>query len=147
MARNERHEFQQNQRQRGEGAESGNRAKLRARLDQAEREASGEPTECGRGGAHFSDRDENGIAKQQTRRGSGANREDGRARRPKTRMHAAQALRHRAGSAQREEQPAGGRSEEHTSELQSLAYLVCRLLLEKKKNTETIITSASESRH
>src|SRR2546425_9325676 len=27
-----------------------------------------------------------------------------------------------------------GRSEEHTSELQSLAYLVCRLLLEKKKN-------------
>src|SRR2546425_2231505 len=31
----------------------------------------------------------------------------------------------------REEQV--GRSEEHTSELQSLAYLVCRLLLEKKK--------------
>src|SRR2546425_7052866 len=32
----------------------------------------------------------------------------------------------------------GGRSEEHTSELQSLAYLVCRLLLEKKKkNTST----------
>src|SRR2546425_3177014 len=27
------------------------------------------------------------------------------------------------------------RSEEHTSELQSLAYLVCRLLLEKKKNS------------
>src|SRR2546425_4222973 len=26
------------------------------------------------------------------------------------------------------------RSEEHTSELQSLAYLVCRLLLEKKNN-------------
>src|SRR2546425_3073335 len=32
------------------------------------------------------------------------------------------------------EKPAHGeRSEEHTSELQSLAYLVCRLLLEKKK--------------
>src|SRR2546423_2123422 len=30
--------------------------------------------------------------------------------------------------------PAGVRSEEHTSELQSLAYLVCRLLLEKKNN-------------
>src|SRR2546425_829074 len=30
----------------------------------------------------------------------------------------------------------GRRSEEHTSELQSLAYLVCRLLLEKKKNTK-----------
>src|SRR2546425_2106196 len=29
-----------------------------------------------------------------------------------------------------------GRSEEHTSELQSLAYLVCRLLLEKKKKNE-----------
>src|SRR2546423_6423572 len=32
----------------------------------------------------------------------------------------------------------GSRSEEHTSELQSLAYLVCRLLLEKK-NTLTRI--------
>src|SRR5258707_6772571 len=33
--------------------------------------------------------------------------------------------------------PATGstRSEEHTSELQSRQYLVCRLLLEKKKNT------------
>src|SRR5205823_9121920 len=31
------------------------------------------------------------------------------------------------------------RSEEHTSELQSLAYLVCRLLLEKKKiNNNTV---------
>src|SRR5205823_15124290 len=28
------------------------------------------------------------------------------------------------------------RSEEHTSELQSLAYLVCRLLLEKKKHSK-----------
>src|SRR2546425_548790 len=35
------------------------------------------------------------------------------------------------------------RSEEHTSELQSLAYLVCRLLLEKKKKkqkTDTVVT-------
>src|SRR2546423_2729823 len=31
--------------------------------------------------------------------------------------------------------PSQRRSEEHTSELQSLAYLVCRLLLEKKKKT------------
>src|SRR2546425_9701235 len=30
------------------------------------------------------------------------------------------------------------RSEEHTSELQSLAYLVCRLLLEKKKKTPVL---------
>src|SRR5687767_15713282 len=35
----------------------------------------------------------------------------------------------------------GWRSEEHTSELQSLAYLVCRLLLEKKK---ILITSVSD---
>src|SRR6266404_6850661 len=36
-------------------------------------------------------------------------------------------------SAQAAAAPAPARSEEHTSELQSLAYLVCRLLLEKKK--------------
>src|SRR2546425_6002935 len=36
--------------------------------------------------------------------------------------------------ARRAETGRRGRSEEHTSELQSLAYLVCRLLLEKKKN-------------
>src|SRR5947209_14853167 len=31
-----------------------------------------------------------------------------------------------------------GRSEEHTSELQSRQYLVCRLLLEKKKMTKDV---------
>src|SRR2546425_11881652 len=31
------------------------------------------------------------------------------------------------------------RSEEHTSELQSLAYLVCRLLLEKKKKIHSYL--------
>src|SRR2546425_6552843 len=35
------------------------------------------------------------------------------------------------------------RSEEHTSELQSLAYLVCRLLLEKKKKTRNKSTRYS----
>src|SRR5438093_3028629 len=38
--------------------------------------------------------------------------------------------------------PAGGtisRSEEHTSELQSLTNLVCRLLLEKKKHKQKLI--------
>src|SRR5687767_15551109 len=35
--------------------------------------------------------------------------------------------------------PSRSRSEEHTSELQSLAYLVCRLLLEKKKKKRIII--------
>src|SRR2546425_9638670 len=36
---------------------------------------------------------------------------------------------------------AAHRSEEHTSELQSLAYLVCRLLLEKKKKRKTSNTN------
>src|SRR5438034_2175967 len=35
------------------------------------------------------------------------------------------------------EVPGSGRSEEHTSELQSHSDLVCRLLLEKKKKTRT----------
>src|SRR5258708_9890137 len=38
------------------------------------------------------------------------------------------------------------RSEEHTSELQSPDHLVCRLLLEKKKNTYTSVTSPSSIR-
>src|SRR5205085_12515985 len=38
----------------------------------------------------------------------------------------------------------GGRSEEHTSELQSQSNLVCRLLLEKKKNTRESATPATE---
>src|SRR3712207_7385796 len=37
------------------------------------------------------------------------------------------------------------RSEEHTSELQSRQYLVCRLLLEKKKNTLLIIISIAQN--
>src|SRR2546425_8955034 len=39
------------------------------------------------------------------------------------------------------------RSEEHTSELQSLAYLVCRLLLEKKKKTKTGDNSVTADHH
>src|SRR2546425_5318885 len=41
--------------------------------------------------------------------------------------------------------PPRPRSEEHTSELQSLAYLVCRLLLEKKKKVAQ--TSGQVSRN
>src|SRR3712207_7801530 len=37
--------------------------------------------------------------------------------------------------------PSTPRSEEHTSELQSRQYLVCRLLLEKKKTQRTNLTS------
>src|SRR2546425_7578575 len=44
-----------------------------------------------------------------------------------------------AGRLVAEQQQRGTRSEEHTSELQSLAYLVCRLLLEKKKETVRLI--------
>src|SRR2546429_4662577 len=36
----------------------------------------------------------------------------------------------------------GGRSEEHTSELQSRLHLVCRLLLEKKNNNNRDLLSA-----
>src|SRR2546425_7526646 len=35
------------------------------------------------------------------------------------------------------------RSEEHTSELQSLAYLVCRLLLEKKKTNHILLRAVT----
>src|SRR2546422_6323064 len=40
----------------------------------------------------------------------------------------------------------GLRSEEHTSELQSRLHLVCRLLLEKKKNDINILTITKRSR-
>src|SRR5438046_7635462 len=40
---------------------------------------------------------------------------------------------------------AGGRSEEHTSELQSLTNLVCRLLLEKKKQNKSRHTTRTTS--
>src|SRR5262249_56606629 len=58
-----------------------------------------------------------------------------------------------AGHAERHGGPArpGGRSEEHTSELQSLTNLVCRLLLEKKKKQSTprtgMIKPTRESQH
>src|SRR5579859_8276435 len=40
--------------------------------------------------------------------------------------------------------PRAARSEEHTSELQSQSNLVCRLLLEKKKNKTTSDSSAEK---
>src|SRR2546425_2481702 len=42
---------------------------------------------------------------------------------------------------------AAARSEEHTSELQSLAYLVCRLLLEKKKAIRQLRSHSSIHSH
>src|SRR3712207_7173576 len=41
--------------------------------------------------------------------------------------------------------PTIARSEEHTSELQSRQYLVCRLLLEKKNNITTILPISSSA--
>src|SRR3712207_8206150 len=82
-----------------------------------------------------------------SRDGAGAAR-DGRAvrRRPRRRL-----LRHDAGAPGRARSrgrpppdlgaAGGARSEEHTSELQSRQYLVCRLLLEKKKKNRTKINT------
>src|SRR5207237_10524426 len=41
-------------------------------------------------------------------------------------------------------EPGGGRSEEHTSELQSHLNLVCRLLLEKKKHNKDTLRNKNE---
>src|SRR5438552_12253967 len=57
----------------------------------------------------------------------------GRTRRPQGRRRAGRRVARR-----RDELRHGGRSEEHTSELQSPDHLVCRLLLEKKKKKLTI---------
>src|SRR2546425_5082734 len=54
-------------------------------------------------------------------------------------------LRDRAQSRCRRAPGVTSRSEEHTSELQSLAYLVCRLLLEKKK--KKVITNKKNEKH
>src|SRR5437899_5683024 len=48
---------------------------------------------------------------------------------------------------QAQEAGRGSRSEEHTSELQSLRHLVCRLLLEKKKNHKLIKTILTQMSH
>src|SRR5262245_63322973 len=67
-----------------------------------------------------------------------------RSRRPGIRPHAQRVVRGDPGAAQAQggarpltsAERISARSEEHTSELQSLRHLVCRLLLEKKKNTQ-----------
>src|SRR4029079_19836241 len=52
--------------------------------------------------------------------------------------------RHRSGSSGRHSgRPASRRSGEHTSELQPLAYLVCRLLPEKKHNKRKLPATVS----
>src|SRR3712207_7195283 len=64
-----------------------------------------------------------------------------RRRRPPPRTRTGSRRRRTAGSAaarSRRRSQRGQRSEEHTSELQSRQYLVCRLLLEKKKQRNYI---------
>src|SRR3989442_4995620 len=56
--------------------------------------------------------------------------------RARLRLRAGRA-RGRANPAARANSSAASRSEEHTSELQSRPHLVCRLLLEKKKDTRS----------
>src|SRR2546425_7077995 len=56
------------------------------------------------------------------------------------------ATRHRRRARRPPRRRARWRSEEHTSELQSLAYLVCRLLLEKKKARKTSSSESAGSR-
>src|SRR5258707_7172885 len=67
-------------------------------------------------------------------------------RRPGSRG-AEQRVRGRASRCRRGARRAAGRSEEHTSELQSRQYLVCRLLLEKKKNRQVITACHTCSSH
>src|SRR3712207_8806640 len=78
----------------------------------------------------FRSLDERQLAERAARRGGGAR--EGR-RRPRL----LGARRRRAARAR------GPRSEEHTSELQSRQYLVCRLLLEKNNNVPLINLSTS----
>src|SRR3712207_8825021 len=61
--------------------------------------------------------------------------------RPGRRVLASVATRRSAGRAHWSANQAARRSEEHTSELQSRQYLVCRLLLEKKKHTQILLLS------
>src|SRR5439155_23167966 len=73
---------------------------------------------------------------------SGPNRGLGDARRPgRSALGASDPDQNLAPSRPRERGEAlrRGRSEEHTSELQSRGHLVCRLLLEKKKNTKNSV--------
>src|SRR6478736_9016893 len=59
---------------------------------------------------------------------------------PSRRPHARSRRRTRSRGSRGTGAPGAGRSEEHTSELQSQSNLVCRLLLEKKKKIYTSST-------
>src|SRR3712207_7074175 len=77
-----------------------------------------------------------GSCRRPRRRARCRNRSRSASRSPRPRPR----LDRRAGERPR----ARGRSEEHTSELQSRQYLVCRLLLEKKKQKSVHTTSEAD---
>src|SRR5687767_15602721 len=83
-----------------------------------------------------------------SRRGTDTRAAGWRSARPGTARPArgAGGRRGRGGPRGRPSRRAAARSEEHTSELQSLAYLVCRLLLEKKKKTTRDSTRITQKR-
>src|SRR2546425_5970478 len=98
-----------------------------------------------------------GAGNRPAERGHGTQGRCGNAHRAEVRRHephslplADSLLRHPAGSLLLDRRPLDrwrkdlDRSEEHTSELQSLAYLVCRLLLEKKKKKNKCIIYNSQ---
>src|SRR3712207_7937858 len=65
-----------------------------------------------------------------------------------TAQHIAEKYSQLARDAQASGDPVAARSEEHTSELQSRQYLVCRLLLEKKKiQTSSPVITYSDLTH
>src|SRR5690625_5753561 len=64
-------------------------------------------------------------------------------KRPDRRLRRRNGLRDRRADKVATPAPLGGRSEEHTSELQSRGHLVCRLLLEKNNPRDTITNNAT----
>src|SRR3989442_6024850 len=60
-------------------------------------------------------------------------------------QHPVSSIQHLGNPASRIQHP--NRSEEHTSELQSRPHLVCRLLLEQKKQSTTRLNTVTSTRH
>src|SRR6266545_7858317 len=65
---------------------------------------------------------------------------------PISELHAHRRVEHRSSGCRRVQATSAAlRSEEHTSELQSLAYLVCRLMLENNKDQVEVNQCATDS--
>src|SRR5256884_3768701 len=92
----------------------------------------------------FGSTDPSGILDELLRPGCGTG-EPGFSERPGQPEPAAGAVHRQVQDAGRHPAVFGQRSEEHTSELQSRLHLVCRLLLEKKKNKNHSNTTETDS--